>query len=310
MKPEKACLLLNKITNNDWVNRKEILKETISIVHTLIHNRTFDNKYFASERLQISNLLLQKVILHGSTILNLVNGIVIPTKSTKIIKLKDPISMNVLFRGLLESYLTLNHLNFSETEEENEIKFKIWIQYGLRQRSKMKFTELQQQASLLLEKEKIDIETIMNEVTSSSFYKTLDNDKQETFLQQLERDWKLGFRTNTYIKFSWQELLDKSGINAELFSGTYNLLSWFAHSTCISLWQLNEMYEQNRAETETINIMKDSAVFIALACTDLLKKDKELKFQYDRLLQDDKDLINMFNFVFRDETYSIDKIKE
>lgn len=310
MKPEKACLLLNRITNNDWENRKEILKKTISIVHTLIHNRTRDNKYFTSERLQISNLLLQKIIFHGSSILNLADGIAIPTKSTKILKLKDPISMNVLFRGLLESYLTLNHINFSETEGENEIKFKIWIQYGLKQRSKMKFTKLPQQASLLLEKEKIDIENIMNEITSSNFFKTLDNDKQKTFLQQLERDWKLGFRTNTYIKFSWQELLDKSGINAELFSGTYNLLSWFAHSTCISLWQLDEMYEQNRAETETIKIMKNTSVFIALACTDLLKKDKELKFEYNRLQQDDKDLINMFNFFFRDETYLIDKIKE
>lgn len=309
MKPEKAYVLMKIITNNEWEARKETLKEIISIVNSLINRQAREKNYFLSERLQLSNLLVQKIILHGSSILNLVEGIEVPSKDSRIKKLRDPISMNVLFRGLLESYLTLNHFNFSGTEEENEIRFKIWMQYGLRQRGKMTFTKIPF-AAKILEKERIDIESLMNEIILSNFYKSLDEDKQRTFVEQIERDWKFGFRDNTYIKFSWQQLLDKTGINVQLFDGTYNLLSWSAHSTCISLWQLNEIYQGKRADTETINIMKETAIFIAFACTDLIKKDIELKKQYDLLTQNDKDLINIYNYMFRGDTFLIEKIQE
>lgn len=310
MKPEKAILLLNRVTNNDWESRKEILKETISIVNTIINRQSQAKNYFLSERHQISNLLVQKIILHGSSILNLIDGIIVPNKLNKILYLKDPISLHVLFRGLLESYLTLNHINYAETEEENDIRFKIWMQYGMRQRGKMTFTAIPEASSILLEEEKNEIENIMNEIISSSFYKSLEDDKQKTFIEQIERDWKFGFKNSTYLKFSWQQLLNKSGINEELFIGTYNFLSWYAHSTCIALWQLNEMYLDERSNSETIYLMKETSIFIAFACTDLIRIDNDLKIQYDRLEQDDKDLINMYNYIFRDDSYSIDRIKE
>ena len=56
--------------------------------------------------------------------------------------------------------------------------------------------------------------------------------------------------------------------------------------------------------------MKETAIFIAFACTDLIKIDNDLKIQYDKLEQNEKDLINMYNYIFRDDSFSIDRIKE
>lgn len=276
----------------------------------LLVKRVEEFQYFESERDHISNLLIQKVLLHGASIMRLADGIDFPLRYIPTPQIKDPFSIHILFRGLIESYLTLHHINFSDSEEENEIKFKIWIQYGLRQRGKITFSSLSTEDQNQLENEKNEIDNLITEITSSLFFTSLDRVKKETFLTQIERDWKFGFRDKTYLKFSWQQLLDETGVNKVLFCDTYNFLSWFAHSNCISLYQLRDMYKLNGEEQEIINLMKETSIFIVLACTDLMRKDKILKNQYQKLDQADKDLINIYNYVFRDNNYTIENIQK
>ena len=309
MKPERAFQLINQVTNNIWVDRKSILSEVISIANTMMVKRAKSCAYFETEREKLSNLLVQKVILHGASILSLADGISFHLKHMEVPKIKDPISMQVLFRGLLESYLTLNHFNFSKTESENEIKFKIWIQYGLRQRGKMSFFQIPVKDLNQLDNEKKQIENLLDEIRYSEFYGLLDSEKKKTFIEQIQRDWKFEFKDKTYLKFSWQQLLERTGINKKLFSGTYNFLSWFAHSSCISLFQLDEMYNLKIEKQEVINVMKETSIFIVLALTDLIKKDNELLKQYQQLDQREKDLINIYNYTFRDNNYTIEEIK-
>lgn len=310
MRPELAIQLINKVTSNDWVTVKMTLEEVISIVNILLVKRVEEYQYFETERDHISNLLVQKVLLHGASIMNLADGIDFPMRYLQSPQIKDPFSIHVLFRALLESYLTLHHVNFSESESENEIRFKIWIQYGLRQRGKITFSEMTPENEKQLDDEKKEIDNLIGEITSSIFYSSLDRAKKDTFLLQIERDWKFGFRDETYLKFSWQQLLENTGVNKVLFSDTYNFLSWFAHSNCISLYQLRDMYKQNGEEQEIKNLMRETSIFIILACTDFMQKDKVLKNQYQKLEQADKDLINIYNYVFRNNSYTIENIKE
>jgi len=310
MKQEQAFRLVAKVTTNHWNSRLKNLEEIIVLANTMLTDRNKRKNYFPTESLQLSNLLVQKILLHGSTILFNADGINFPSKYKYDLKIKDPLTLNVIFRSLLESYLTLNHLNFSKIEDENEVRFKIWIQFGLRQRAKMTFSELEEKGKQLLNSEKYEIDNLVNEIQSSIYYTALDNEKKESFTKQISRDWKFGFKGSTYLKFSWQELLNNSGVNKKLFCDTYNFLSWFAHSTCISLYQLRDMYIENNEDIEVNSIIKDTAIFIALAITDCIKIDEELKFQFDNLNQEDKDLINIYNCFFRDESYAIDFIKE
>lgn len=310
MTHEQAYILIQKVTANDWKIRKETFWELINISNGLLVDRNLQKDYFNTERQQISNLLTQKIIMHGASIFKLLEGVDFPIKKGRTAKIVDPFSMKVLFRGLLEGYLTLNHINSSDTEYENEIRFKIWLQFGLVQRGKMNVVFYSQEATNQLALERKQIQELINDIKASEFYNSMDNKKQITFVDQIRKDWKFGSKRNTYVKYSWQDLVENSGLNKQVFKDTYNFLSWFAHSTSISLFQLRDFYKEDRTLQETILIMMETSIIIALACTDLIKIDNELKNQYYLLTQYEKDLINIYNYVFRSNEYTIERIKE
>jgi hypothetical protein len=310
MREIEAKRIMAQITDSDWSSYIKNLKEILSIANSLIFDRAKRVNTIETERLHISNLLAQKILLHSSTILAIAKGISYPLKNNNEVHIQDPFSLNVIFRSLVECYLTLNHINFSETEEQKEIKFKLWSQYGLRQRGKMTITVLKKEGELVQENDRETIEELVNDIKSNINYLNLDEDKKDTFLEQITKDWKFGFKKNTYLKYSWQELLDKSGLNNDLYSDLYNYLSWFAHSSSISIYQLRDIYSEFREIVEITNVFRDTAVFIAVAITDLIKIDTEFKKQFDLLNQEEKNLINMYNFIFRDESYTIDFRKE
>jgi hypothetical protein len=310
MREIEAIGIMAQITDSDWNSCIKNLKEILSIANSLIFDRAKRVNIIETERLHISNLLAQKILLHSSTILANAKGICYPLKNNNEVHIQDPFSLNVIFRSLVECYLTLNHINFSETEEQKEIKLKLWSQYGLRQRGKMAITVLKKEGELVQENDRETIEELVKDIKSNINFLNLDEDKKETFLDQITKDWKFGFKKNIYLKYSWQELLDKSGLKNELYNDLYNYLSWFAHSSSISIYQLRDIYSEFREIVEITNVVRDTAVFIAVAITDLIKIDPEFKKQFDLLNQDEKNLINMYNFIFRDESYTIDFRKE
>lgn len=253
------------------------LMEIISITNKLFFDRTKRINTFDNERTHLSNLLLQKITLHGSSILNCGNGINFPSDYTKDYRIMDPFSLSVLFRSLLECYLTLHHINFAPTEDENDVRFKIWTQYGLSQRTKMTFFAIPKEMLEQLDYEKEEIQNLRKDICNSNLFLNLDKDKQITLSKQITQDWKITFRNETYVKCSWQELLNNTGVNQMLFSDTYNFLSWFAHSSSISLYQLRDIYRENRDKNEVKNVLKEAAIIVALSVTDYIKVENEKK---------------------------------
>jgi len=309
MEPEKVYELIKVVTANDFNICKRNLWEIMKITNSLLIDRSIEKNYFETERQQSSDLLLQRVLMYGASIYNLTDGVSYAVKNHTIPKIYDPFSMKVLLRGLLESYLTLYHINFSDTEMENDIRYKIWVQYSLAQRGKMSFLFLSEDDTKNLNNEKEYVQTLISEIKSSEFFVRLDQKKQEKFLNLINRDWKLGFNQKSFNRFSWQQLIDNTGINKILFSDVYNFLSWFSHSTFLSITQLKDFYQNELQIEETKSVIKETSIFIALACTDLIKIDTELKNQYFKLPQSEKDLINSYNYVYRGEKYTIEDIR-
>ncbi|MDP4272512.1 MAG: hypothetical protein Q8909_20680 [Bacteroidota bacterium] len=310
MKPSEAFILIQKITSNnhsDWMHN---LMEIIAITNKLLSDRARRFSTFNDERTHISNLLLQKIVLHGSSILNCGGGINFPLDLSSDFKIMDPFSLNVLMRSLLECYTTLYHINFAPTEMENDIRFKIWTQYGLSQRARMTFTTLSKEDLKQLDDEKEQIEILKKDILHSEIFQNLNLDKQDALMKQIARDWKVVFKNKTYTKCSWQDLLNNTGIQQMLFNDTYNFLSWFAHSSSISLYQLRDIYRDNLVENETKNILKEATIFIAFAITDYIKTESETKKEYDNLSMDKKNLINIYNYFYRSELFCIDFKKE
>lgn len=310
MKESEAFILIQKVSSRNHSDWMQNLIEIISITNKLFFDRIKRINTFDNERTHLSNLLLQKITLHGSSILYCGNGIKFPLDYTKVIGIMDPFSMSVLIRSLLECYLTLHHINFAPTEIENDLRFKIWTLYGLSQRAKMTFFTISKEMLTRLEDEKKEIKNLRNEICTSDLFLNLDKGKQNTLSKQITQDWKITFRNETYIKCSWQDLLNNTGVNQMLFSDTYNFLSWFAHSSSISLYQLRDIYRENRDENEVMKVLKFAAIIVALAVTDYIKIENETKKEFDNLSKDRKDLINIYNYVYRNESYCIDFEKE
>lgn len=310
MREIEAFKILTKITTSDWNSCVHNLKEILSLANSLIFDRAIRTKEIKTERLHISNLLVQKILLHGSTILSNAKGIKFHLKDNEELNIQDPFSLNVVFRSLVECYLTLNHINFAENEEQKEINLKLWSQYGLRQRGKMTITALKEEGKLVQENDRKSIDNLVDEIKSNINFLSLENDKKETFLDQIPKEWKFGFKGDSYRKYSWQQLLDKTGLKNEIYNDMYNYLSWFAHTSSISIYQLRDIYEKSVEIDEVRNVVRDAAVFIAVAITDLIRIDTEILKQFELLNQEEQNLINMYNFFFRDETYTINFKKE
>lgn len=300
-------IIKTKIIKSDWISCVYNLEEILLLANTLMFDRTNEILSLENERLNISNLLVKKVLLHGSTISINLKNLSYPIKNYSERNIFYPISLNVILRSLLECYLTMNHINFAETEEEKEIRFKIWSQYGLRQRKKMTFSILKSEGRSVQENDEKEIHELVNQIKNSIIYQNIDEDKRETFLNQISKDWKFGFRGKTYIKYSWKELLDKSGINKECSIDLYNYLSWFSHSSSISIYQLRDLYKDSGEMVELIikNGIRETALLIALTITDLIEVNPKLKQKFNILTQKDKDLINTYNLFFRNESYTI-----
>lgn len=300
-------IIKTKIIKGDWISCVNNLEEILLLANTLMFDRTNEILHIENERLNNSNLLVKKVLLHGSAILKSLKNLSYPIKNYKESNMFCPISLNVILRSLLECYLTMNHINFAETEEEKEIRFKIWSQYGLRQRIKMTFSIQKSEGRLVQENDEKEINELVNQIKNSIIYQNLDNDKRKTFLNQISKDWKFDFRGKTYIKYSWKELLDKSGIKKEYSIDLYNYLSWFSHSSSISIYQLRDLYKDSGEMIELIikNGIRVTALLIAVTITDLIEVNPKLKQKFNIMIQKDKDLINTYNLFFRNESYTI-----
>jgi len=321
MTTEEAFILIKKVKDSQWKDWLDSLTEIITISNNLIVDRAIRVQYFENERLHMSNLLIQKILLHGASILHNSFGINYPSKYSIDMKIKDPFSLNVLLRSLLESYLTLRYLNFASSDSENEFRFKLWTQYGLKQRGKINFYSLSDEHNLVdleqkqaiqkqLDSEKQNILDLENEIKSSDIFKNLAQDKQTTFLDQISHHWRFGFKDNTYIKYSWQDLLNNSGANPFLYDNFYNFLSWPAHSTSLSLYQLRDLYKEFQDLNETSNVLKDSTILIAFSIVDYIKTDTVLKVEFAKQPKEYQNKINIYNHMFRDESHTIDFKKE
>ena len=90
MTAEEAFILVKKIKDSQWKDWLDSLTEIITKSHNLILDRTIRVRYFENERLHISNLLIQKSLLHGASILHNSFEINYPSKYSNDMKIKDP----------------------------------------------------------------------------------------------------------------------------------------------------------------------------------------------------------------------------
>lgn len=284
-------------------------KKLLDIIFTLFNDRVKKNKVdFENERLYFVNLITQKFLVHGYSIKQLINGITLDSPSQNLnIKMFDPFSIYSLERTLIENYLVLNYIsNHTETDDILNCRFEIWMRYGIKQRKITPKNENEKRVT------KLDKESIIHFdklIKKRLCYQKLTADKKISFYKTIDKEWKIIFNNEKFNPVSWKDLMSEAGIKKEITENIYNYLSWHSHSQSISILQFREMWENNSEEHSIIESLKKINRFSAFLISDIILSNKDLKKSYDNLSNEYKDLINFYNFSYRNENYTINDKK-
>lgn len=311
MTENQKIQLLNLLASEDIENQKVNFKNILLILNSIHYNRYLLKNEFNSERLQDSNLLLQKIMLNGYSMDKLVTGISIPNiQYNNFVNFRDPITLNIILRSLLESYLTFHYYNFAETELENDIRHKIWAYYGLYNRSKIEIDtpSLRDRYLEVKANDTREMDILFSEITDSELFKRFHPDKQKSFIKDLKRNWKIKFCNDSYSLLSHQDLFNNIGLRIEFYKSQYNYLSWSAHTTSILIYQLRQMYDAEWDKTEIYTVLLKACSIISLATVDLILNDKDYLSSYNCLNQVQKDLLNFYSYYYRGDSFTIDKV--
>src|ERR1035437_981683 len=311
MKEEQKIKLLERVASENTEIQKENFQTLLFILNSIHYNRQKTRDAFISERLHDSNLLLQKVMLNGYSMIKLISGIQIPNIEFKnFVIFNDPITLNTILRSLLETYLTFHHFNSANLESENEIRHKSWSYYGLYNRAKIKINtpSIADRYKIVKENDAKDMEQLLSEIKNSEFFIKLHDDKKGSFLKDLQRNWKIKFNDKTYKQLSYQDLLNSIGLRIEFYENQYNYLSWATHTTSILIYQLRQMYDSNWDKLELHNCLIKGCSLIAMATVDLISNDADYSPSYELLNQEHKDFLNFYSYHFRSDNFTIDKV--
>ena len=280
----------------------------VQALSTCFYERNKRNQTYKTERLYHINLLTQKFILHCHAIKNILSGYNLSINNVPEIHILDPFSIFVLKRALIENYLTINYLTLSTNEEEAELRFKIWMKFGLSKRDC--FELISEKAESVHISDLINIETLDKEIRQSEYFCRLSPEKQVNLFKIFKKDWKIIFKDNLFNVVSWQKLIDYTGMKEEIKGNIYNFLSWHSHSQSISTLQLAEMYN-SRMDVKNIKIStKELSIFVAFLLNDLIIIDKGFEEVYLDLTNYQKEIFTFYNHSFRLENYIYEKIEE
>ncbi|CAN5615935.1 hypothetical protein BH10BAC2_BH10BAC2_06360 [soil metagenome] len=170
--------------------------------------------------------IISKFTFHTSSFLQLFAGTKIKIEG-KDLRIFDEPSVLVLFRIILENYLTFYYIFCDSTSrEEKEFRVNIWKYCGLKQRNE--FDVEQEELKRKQANEFIELTTIKEKMICSPYFKTLKKDEQNSILK--------GVKPRLY---SWTKIMEVSGIRKKLFKNIYGYKSNYAHSEFISILQLN-----------------------------------------------------------------------
>jgi len=324
----KKIFLLNKTMSQDPSIQISNLETILEIIQTIQFVRYKKKDQYTVSRLHDSNLLYQKAYLHGLSILKLAKGIQVSLPRFKIDSvLNDPVSIAIIVRGLLETYLTFYQISFADNDDHRDMSYISWIIFGLKQRLKLKFEKpdkslLQTNKQLYekynalynsnmqrLEEEKDTTNRNIESLKRMKTFVAFDADNQANYIKQLRREWKFEYFDSKYKPLGYQDILNKVGLRVSSFSNLYNHLSWPTHSTSIGISQIEGMWNQDRMDLGFLgNAILYTNLFLTLMSRDVIFNDPDFKVGYKKLSREHKDLLNFYNYQFRGNEYTIDKI--
>jgi hypothetical protein len=179
----KVLLEYEKLFSEDYA---QIVSAKLETLTHLINTLKEDKVLLPTWKIW-SEAILIKFSYHTSSFLQLYNGTVLPYKNGKkpIIIFDEP-TLIVIFRCILENYLTFFYLYLDKiSEEEKEFRVLIWRYSGTKQRTE--FIIQSEEAKEKQEKETAYLATLKDEIISTAFFEQFDAKRKQAILKVLNQ---------------------------------------------------------------------------------------------------------------------------
>lgn len=222
--------------------------------------------------------------------------------------MRDPFSVWPIVRSQFENYCNFNHLYaFHKNEEFANILYGLWAISGFKYRQKL--TVASPENIEKKEREKENIESLIQEIKSNSFYTHLKSEGRDTILNAIKKkDWKLTSEDNRYVKtIHWQQMFVNAGCKNAMDS-SYNYMSLNSHPTYVSIFQFAEMYKEQFHHSNTFFALRYATLIGSFLISDYCKLFSIAKASFDKLPIVNQLVINSHNRVFRGEGAAINDI--
>ena len=219
--------MFNEYENLPVEEYAKVVSTKVGVLLRLINTLHEDKIQMASWKIW-SEPLLFKMCYHISSLLQLCEGTILPyeTNGTPVMIFDEP-TISVLFRTILENYLTFYYLFADDIEDaEKEFRSLVYRYCGSMQRTQFDINSLE--AREKQKKEAEFVETLWKEIKESNFYQKLN--------ERVRIDVKKGIKPRLFK--SWKSLITESGLRKDVYRNLYGYKSNYSHSEFISVLQI------------------------------------------------------------------------
>lgn len=220
-----------------------ILKGVLTPIYTAYKD---DSK---EELDKYASLLIDKYAIHSASFYHLSSGIIEHRKSGEQIRMNgyDLFSVNVVFRAIMETYTTFNHIFiYPKSEDEKIFRYLLWKIDGLTEKSKFKIEEsIRDEVKHVLETDKNTLSNLISEFENCNFCKSLaGQDLYRIYKSDKKKyNWRFLFSNNEVKPLSITNLV-AAVLPTSAYINAYKYTSIHTHSNFYAIMEFKRIRSQ------------------------------------------------------------------
>jgi hypothetical protein len=284
----------------------EVLDIMCGLMLKLIDNQkkslptTEDDRY--------ARILLQMVFLKTINSKKLFQGVNFDqSESVKLQEVLDPLSISLFVRSLYETIISFSLIYNKCALEEREIVFRLWKLAGLNYRQRFEENITLEEHKIKSKIEKEQISKLKNEIQSTQLFLRLNECNQKKIITCIkEKKYHIVFDNDEVVFHNWGTISAVVGMNPDYLKNIYTYFSLNTHPSFISAAQFKEMFDNEEFyKSNSVLYANFIQLFLAMFIADYLIYFPSQLEIFKRLKEQDQYLINSYNVMLRNQSYSI-----
>ncbi len=240
---------------------------------------------------------------------NLLQGVGFESSKGKLNPIVDPTIIASLVRNIYETVGTFNLIYVhSKNADEKTILYNLWVTAGLKYRQRFVTNSKSQESTEKFEAEKKEIEILIQQIESTSVYKSLTGENQGKIKERIKsKEFRIKFDNNEVKFLGWQDLCDILGFKEGFFDNIYTYFSLNAHPSNVSVFQFRDMFGKDTEAFRELALidMKFCFTMFSAFVADYLSVFPNIKETFEKQTIRDQILLNFYNRMMRGDSYSI-----